>query len=485
MYQIKATLRSKTDPALGSVTIQFPIHRKEYDRVLEQLRPLGIGSPFDQDCQVETIDSHYSILKRLEETLVKLDELDYLAKRLDGFDVGEALQFQAAAAAMGISSIQDFINLTFCCQQVTVVQDFRDLEQIGKDHVMALNGGCISMEELKATDFRKRAQDLLQNGEGKITPYGVAYSNGMELHPLYTGGPFPASGCGEPLVVAFKPQEGSEENFLFLPMAESRLCRELERSGVIDPKNFELCYIDQAPMEEIISSLSLKKEDIFMLNRLAEVLEDIHPAEMEKLKTAVYLTEPDTSEKFLALMKKVAQLDDALRPLSARPSTLRLYMPLMAELFKDQFDYDQEPEHLEGHELYQYAEQIAKALEDYRGPEEAERGLMHWYDEEDSVNEKVRSVVFRLKKRDEQLWGVAECQLASGLTSRELAALKEYITGQASDGWGEGFEQRDIQTAEGILNVHLWNSDGWSLQTKEELFGQQQKMGGMDLGQSL
>ena len=269
MYQIKATLRSKTDPALGSVTIQFPIHWKEYDRVLEQLKPLGIGSPFDQDCQVEIIDSHYSILKRLEETLVELDELDYLAKRLDGFDVGEALQFQAAAAAKGISSIQDFINLTFCCQQVTVVQDFRDLEQIGKDHVMALNGGCISMEELKATDFRKRAQDLLQNGEGKITPYGVAYNNGMELHPLYTGGPFPASGCGEPLVVAFKPQEGSEENFLFLPMAESRLCRELKRSGVIDPKNFELCYIDQAPMKEIISSLSLKKEDIFMLNRLA------------------------------------------------------------------------------------------------------------------------------------------------------------------------------------------------------------------------
>ena len=44
MDPIKATLRSKTDPALGSVTIQFPIHRKEYDRVLEQLKPLDIGS---------------------------------------------------------------------------------------------------------------------------------------------------------------------------------------------------------------------------------------------------------------------------------------------------------------------------------------------------------------------------------------------------------------------------------------------------------
>ena len=477
MDPIKATLRSKTDPALGSVTIQFPIHRKEYDQVLEQLNPLGIGSPLDQDCQIETLDSHYPILKRLEKTLVNLDELDYLAKRLDNIDE-KATTFQGAAAAEGITSIQDFINLTFCYKQVSVVRDFRDLENIGRDHIITTQGRGSSDEEWAAIDFHAVAMDLLQNGDGKITPYGVVYSNGMKLHPLYTGGPFPAYGCGEPLVVAFKPQEGSEENFLFLPMAESRLCRELERSGVIDPKNFELCYIDQAPMEEIISSLSLEKEDIFMLNRLAAALEVIPPAEMEKLKAAVYLTEPDTSEKFLALMKKVEQLDDALRPLSTEPSTLRLYMPLTAEFTEDGFDYE-EPEHLEGRELYQYEEQIAKALEDYRMPEEAERGIMHWYHEEDSVNEKVRSVVFRLEERDFQLWGVAECQLLRGLTTKEMDTLKQYITGQASDGWGEGFEQRDIGVDEGVLNVHLWNSDEWSLQTEEERFSQQQKMGGM------
>ncbi|MCI9666910.1 MAG: hypothetical protein HFF13_06605 [Angelakisella sp.] len=477
MDQIKATLYSKTDPALGSVTIQFPIHRKEYDQVLEQLESLGIGSPLDQDCQIETLDSHYPILKRLEETLVNLDELDYLAKRLDNIDE-KATTFQGAAAAEGITSIQDFINLTFCYKQVSVVRDFRDLENIGRDHIITTQGRGSSDEEWAAMDFHAVAMDLLQNGDGKITPYGVVYSNGMKLHPLYTGGPFPAYGCGEPLVVAFKPQEGSEENFLFLPMAESRLYRVLERSGVIDPKNFELCYIDQAPMEEIISSLSLEKEDIFMLNRLAAALEDISPAEMEKLKAAVYLTEPDTSEKFLALMKKVEQLDDALRPLSTGPSTLRLYMPLTAEFTEDGYDYE-EPEHLEGGELYQYAEQIAKALEDYRMPEEAERGIMHWYHEEDSVNEKVRSVVFRLEKRDFQLWGVAECQLLRGLTTKEMDTLKQYITGQASDGWGEGFEQRDIGVDEGVLNVHLWNSGDWSLQTEEERFSQQQKMGGM------
>ena len=83
MYRIKATLRSKADPALGSVTIRFPIPWQEYDKILEQLKPLGIGGSLDQDCQIETLDSHCSILKQLEKTVVNLDDLDYLAKRLD------------------------------------------------------------------------------------------------------------------------------------------------------------------------------------------------------------------------------------------------------------------------------------------------------------------------------------------------------------------------------------------------------------------
>ena len=166
--------------------------------------------------------------------------------------------------------------------------------------------------------------------------------------------------------------------------------------------------------------------------------------------------------------------EDSFTVIPPEPTTMKLYMPLTADVYpcNEYGDIEEDSYSLGGSELRGYEDMIMAALVKNRRPEEAERGIMHWYHENDRVDDKVKSVVFTLEERDRQLWGVAECQVVGKLTPEEMTTLKEYITGQASDGWGEGFEQREIEIDEGEMYVHLWNWEDWDIQTEEERFGQ-------------
>ena len=81
------------------------------------------------------------------------------------------------------------------------------------------------------------------------------------------------------------------------------------------------------------------------------------------------------------------------------------------------------------------------------------------------------------------LYGKIDCYLSEELSPEETERLKDAITGQNSDGLGEGFEQREIHIDEGDLYVSYWQSnDEYFLHTEDEFDEYLSQTGGMRFG---
>ena len=176
--------------------------------------------------------------------------------------------------------------------------------------------------------------------------------------------------------------------------------------------------------------------------------------------------------------------EDSFSKIAPPLQTLKLYMPLTVTQYEqDEWgNWDEYLSELDEDTALAYQDQILAAILRERMPEETERGLMKYYHKNDSVNEKVQSLFFTVAQIGDKLMGVAECRVQGDLSNVEIAQLKEYVTGQASDGFGEGFEQRPIKVSDGEIYVSLWNSDkNWSIMTQEELSNSQQ-MAGLQFG---
>ena len=269
---LRCVLSNAAHPEYGRVTVPLPIPAQEYERTLELLAAMGLGHPTERDCRVDELESGFPILKRLEKVGANLDELDYLARRLDSFDGYEAAQFQAMAVRLGTFDMADFINLTFCCQQATVITDF---------------GGHMPVDELAQVDGRMAALELILNDPGTITPYGVAYDNGMELEQLYReGGPFPEYIDRQYSMLLEASAGEGQSTLLLLPDSQARLKRLLGRAGIQYSSQVRFRVVDNTLPGAVFSSVPVEHLPILGLNRLCQAAERIAP---EDLKTLVHL----------------------------------------------------------------------------------------------------------------------------------------------------------------------------------------------------
>ena len=313
---MSAVLSNPSHPKYGVATIPFPIPRDQYTYCMELLAALEIGDAVKADCKVVEFDSVYTVLKRMKALTVNVEELNYLVKRLESFDTGEAAQFQAMAHKLELFELKDLINLTFCCQQATVITDFSDLAAVGRDHYMNLHGGSAKTEELDALDGKETARQLIENGGGTITPYGVVYDNGMKLEPVYDGRFFPCY-YYEPNAITVavtskaEPKDTEHITWLFLPMVQEEIDRALLRGGITDPADVRLRLEDSQLPNEVDVLLDLDREILSDLNELAAATDGLSKADMEKLGAVVMLAKPKSAAQIKNLAESLDLFDFA------------------------------------------------------------------------------------------------------------------------------------------------------------------------------
>ena len=348
---IQAILSNPSHPEYGVATIPFPIPRDQYAHCMELLAALEIGDAVKADCKVEKIDSFYTVLKRTEMRTVNVEELNYLAKRLDSFDTGEAAQFQAMAHKLELFELKDLINLTFCCQQATVITDFSDLAAIGRDHYMNLHGGCASVDELNALDGKGIARQLIENGGGTITPYGVVYDNGMKLEQIYDGRFFPCY-YYEPNVITVavtskaEPEDTEHITWLFLPMVQEEINRALLRGGITDPSEIRLSLEDSWLPHEVLDLLDMNHVDISELNALVQALDEFSDMSIRKYAAAAVMARPHTTEQAKHLAENLDLFDFA--PSASTPEEYGKYMIRQS----GHFEYDENLDAFYDYEKY-------------------------------------------------------------------------------------------------------------------------------------
>lgn len=151
------------------------------------------------------------------------------------------------------------------------------------------------------------------------------------------------------------------------------------------------------------------------------------------------------------------------------------YCPLTAQLNDHDGDYSE----TFGYTINCNAYQIEEALEGYQTRDIC---LAEYVGNHSGLKDKLAFVEWNVEEVRGTLYGRIDCYITEELTPEETESLRDAICGQNSDGFGEGFEQREIRIDEGDLYVSFWNSgDSYFLETEDEFYDRIEQSSGMTM----
>lgn len=221
-----------------------------------------------------------------ENTFVNLDETNYLAKRMDGFDGKETKCFLAAVETGKYRSTKDLINLTFNLNCYTLIRDVSDLKDVGYNRVLS-SKICIAKDELEKIDLEKIVRELLSSGKGIPTNHGLLFENeGAKFEEVYNGKGFPAYYYTQNIMLSVAIEKGGETDYIYFPCEGTEIERALKRIGaesieeckksadiVAGGAEWEKCF-DKLLIENDMESINEIANAICVLGVSAEGIEE-------------------------------------------------------------------------------------------------------------------------------------------------------------------------------------------------------------------
>lgn len=245
----------------------FPCTEAEYQAVRKELA-LKDNYAFVRD----VVEPKALALKK--DTFVHLDEINYLAKRIDGFTEREEAKFYAAVETGDYVSTKDLINLTFNQACHTLIRDVSDMESVGKEYVLSSREG-IPLRELKELDSENIGRELLSSGKSLPTSYGLLFRNdGIEFEEIYNGKGFPAYYHTGAEALGVEIENDGEKDYIYFPCEKTETDRALKRIGADDIAGCEkrIDYTSGGKEWEERFNALLQKNDISSINEIAKAV---------------------------------------------------------------------------------------------------------------------------------------------------------------------------------------------------------------------
>ena len=163
------------------IDIRFPCSEKV---ITDALKKIGVNDELDTKQTVsEVVD--FESLSLLEGQDVDLDEINYLAKRLDSLTKPEVDKFIVVSQMEGLDEPKDLINLTYNLNRYTLIQNIGDMTAVGRTHTLTREI-AIPADDSRDAEYAKTGRELIESGKGKWTEKDFYFSTMIFPKKEYT-----------------------------------------------------------------------------------------------------------------------------------------------------------------------------------------------------------------------------------------------------------------------------------------------------------